>query len=167
MGKKSKILYYSVLLVNIVCFILDLLPINFPFFRVSFAVSLILIGILLLTRAFTLKIDSSMFLGTLLLLCGILNAVGYFGQVHFNLNINQLWPYYLFAVMVASFVTFLYFKDKLQAKISLLFFGWGVIALLFVQNLLNLVWFIVLMISWFVAYFVINIIIAKKRRHNG
>ena len=164
MGKKSKILYYSVLLVNIVCFILDLLPINFPFFRVSFAVSLILIGILLLTRAFTLKLDSSMFIGTLLLLFGILNAVGYFGQVHFSLNINQLWPYYLFAVTVSSFITFLYFKDKLQAKISILFLGLGVIALLFVQNLLNLVWFIVLMVAWFVAYFVTNIIVAKKRR---
>ena len=81
MGKKSKILYYSVLLVNIVCFILDLLPIKFPFFRVSFAISLILIGILLLTRAVTLKLDSSMFIGSLLLLFGVLNAVGYFGQV--------------------------------------------------------------------------------------
>ena len=167
MGKKSKILYYSVLLVNIVCFILDLLPINFPFFRISFAVSLVLIGILLLTRAFTLKIDSSLFIGTLLLQLGILNAVGYFGQVHFELNINQLWPYYLFAVAVAGFVTFVYFKDKLQAKISLLFLGLGVIALLFVQNLLNLVWFIILMIAWFVGYFATNIIIAKKRRNDG
>ena len=164
MGKKSKILYYSVLLVNIVCFILDLLPIKFPFFRVSFAISLILIGILLLTRAVTLKLDSSMFIGSLLLLFGVLNAVGYFGQVHFALNINQLWPYYLFAVSVASFATFVYFKDKLQAKISILFLGLGVIALLFVQNLLNLGWFIALMIAWFVAYFVTNIVISKKGR---
>ena len=163
MGKKSKILYYSVLLVNIVCFILDLLPINFPFFRISFAVSLILIGLLLIARSVSLKLDSSMFIGVLLLLCGILNATSYFGQVHFGLNINQLWPYYLFAVAAASFITAVYFKDKLQAKICVLFIGFGFISLIFVQNLLNLWWFVGLMIAWFVAYFTANIIISKKR----
>ena len=73
MGKKSKILYYSVLVVNVICFILDLLPINFPFFRISFALSLMLIGLLLFSRAITLKLDSSMFIGTLLFLFGVLN----------------------------------------------------------------------------------------------
>lgn len=164
MGKKSKILYYSVLLVNIVCFVLDLLPINFPFFRISFAVSLLLIGMLLIARSVSLKIDSSMFIGVTLFLCGVLNATSYFGQVHFNLNINQLWPYYLFAVAVASFITAVYFKDRLQAKICVVFLGFGLISLLFVQNLLTLGWFIGFMVAWFVAYFTANIIIAKRRK---
>lgn len=164
MGKKSKILYYSVLLVNVVCFILDLLPINFPFFRISFAVSLILIGILLVVRAFSLKIDSSMFIGITLFICGILNFVLYFGQTQFNLDINQFWPYYLFAIAFASLVTAIYFKDKLQIKLFILFLGFGLITLLFVQDLINLWWMIGLLIGWFVIYFVVNIIMFKKRR---
>ena len=56
MGKKSKILYFSVLFVNLGCFGLDLIPgINFPFYRISFAVSLMLIGLLLITRAITIE----------------------------------------------------------------------------------------------------------------
>ena len=42
MGKKSKIFYYSVLVVNVLFFVLDWLPLNLPFafFRISFPVSL-------------------------------------------------------------------------------------------------------------------------------
>ena len=169
MGKKSKILYYTVLLVNVVCFILDLLPINFPFFRVSFAISLLLIGLLLIVRAFTYKIDSSMFFGVALFCCGILNLVLYFGQTYFALDINQLWPYYLLSVSLASFVTAVYFKDKLQFKLCLLFLGFGMISLLFVQGLIGLWWFVGFMIAWFVGYFVINIVLFKKKKgaNNG
>lgn len=157
MGKKSKILYYSVLLVNIVCFILDLLPINFPFFRISFAVSLVLIGMLLFVRAFSLKIDSSLFIGTILFICGILNFVLYFGQIKFNLNANELWPYYLFAVAIAGLVTSLYFKDRFQFKIFVLFSGFGVFTLLFVRGVFNLPIFITLMVLWLVIYFIVNL----------
>ena len=163
MGKKSKILYFSVLIVNVVCFILDLLPINFPFFRISFAVSLMLIGLLLFIRAINYKIDSSMFFGIVLFICGILNFVLYFGQTHFGLDPNQLWPYYLFAVSISSFVTAMYFKDKLQLKIFILFLGFGLLTLLFVKHLMWLWLYITLMILWFVLYFVINIIRSKKR----
>lgn len=164
MGKKSKILYFSVLIVNVICFFLDLLPINFPFFRISFATSLVLIGILLMVRALSLKIDSSMFIGLILLFCGILNFLLYFAQVYWGININQFWPYYLFAIALSSLITGIYFKDKLQFKLCLLFIGFGLITLLFVQNLIILVWFIVLLIVWFVAYFVVNMLIFKKRR---
>jgi len=163
MGKKSKIFYYSLLIVNLTFFILDLLPINFPFFRISFAVSLILIGILLIIRSVTLKLDSSMFLGIILFLCGVLNGILYFGQTYFNLDINQLWPYYLFAVAIASFCTAVYYKDKLQKKLFVLFFGFGIITLLFVQKLIVLWVFIALMIIWVVAYFAYNIVKAKRR----
>ena len=163
MGKKSKILYFSVLIVNVVCFLLDLLPINFPFFRISFATSLILIGILLLVRAISLKIDSSMFIGLILLLCGILNFLLYFGQVYWEISINEFWPYYLFAVSLSSLITGVYFKDKLQLKLFVLFLGFGLITLTFVQSLINLIWFIVLLVIWFVAYFVVNVLLSKKR----
>ena len=164
MGKKSKILYYSVLVVNLTCFILDLIPgINFPFFRISFAVSLMLIGLLLIARAVTLKLDSSLFIGTLLFLFGILNMLLYFGQVYKFMSTAQIVPYYLLSVSLASFITGLYFKEKLQYKICILFLGFGLITLLFVQSLLVLGWYIGLMVAWFVAYFVINIVVFKKR----
>lgn len=165
MGKKSKILYYSVLFVNLACFILDLIPgINFPFFRISFAVSLMLIGLLLITRAITLKIDSSLFIGSLLFLFGVLNMLLYFGQTYNWLTVASIVPYYLFAVTISSLVTGLYFKDKLQYKICILFLGFGLITLLFVEKLLILGWYIGIMIAWFVAYFVANLLIFKKRR---
>ena len=163
MGRKSKILYYTVLIVNVACFILDLLPIPFPFFRISFALSLTLIGILLIARAVSLKIDSSLFFGVGIFCCGILNFVLYFGQTYYAMNVAQLWPYYLFAVALASLSTYVYFKDKLQLRLFVLFSGFGVISLLFSLALLNLVWFIVLMVVWFIAYFIINIVISKRR----
>ena len=164
MGKKSKILYYSVLFVNLACFILDLIPgINFPFFRISFAVSLMLIGLLLITRAVTLKLDSSMFIGTLLLLFGVLNMLLYFGQTYAWLTVKQIVPYYLFAIALSSLVTGLYFKEKLQLKLCVLFLGFGAITLLFVLNVIILSWYIGIMIAWFVLYFIVNTILFKKR----
>ena len=165
MGKKSKILYYSVLFVNLTCFILDLIPgLNFPFFRLSFAVSLILIGLLVITRAVTLKLDSSMFIGTLLLQFGILNILLYFGQTYNWLTVVTILPYYVFAVAFACLATGLYFKEKLQLKLFILFLGFGVITLLFSLKLLLLWWYVGIMIAWFVLYFVVNIILVKKRR---
>lgn len=164
MGKKSKILYYSVLIVNLLCFVLDLIPgINFPFFRISFAVSLMLIGLLLIARAVTLKLDSSMFIGMLLFFFGLLNMLLYFGQVYEFLTTAKIVPYYLFAISISSLTTGIYFKDRLQQKLCVLFLGFGLITLLFVQNLLILGWFIGLMIAWFVLYFVLNTILFKKR----
>lgn len=170
MGKKSKILYWSCLAVNLVCFVLDMLPLptNFAFFRISFALSLILISLLLFARAVTLKLDSSMYISILLFCVGVLNAVSYFGSAFFGLDINQLWPYYLFALALASFITGVYFKHNLQLKLFILFLGFGFLTLLFVQQIISKLWlYIVLMIAWFVAYFIVNIIIAKKRRNNG
>lgn len=164
MGSKSKILYFTVLIVNIVCFLLDFLPIEFPFFRISFGVSLILIGLLLIVRAVNYKIDSSMFFGVILLLFGVLNLVLYFGHLKFGLDANELWPYYLFAVAVGSFITSVYFRDRLQFKIFILFLGFGLITLLFIRHLLILWLYITLMIVWFVVYFTVNIILNKRRK---
>jgi len=164
MGKKSKILYYSVLFVNLACFILDLIPgISFPFFRISFAVSLMLIGLLLITRAVNLKLDSSLFIGVLLFLFGVLNMLLYFGQLYNWLTVSQIVPYYLFAVAISSMITGLYFKEKLQLKLCVLFLGFGLISLLFVQKLLILGLYIGIMLAWFVLYFIFNIILFKKR----
>ncbi len=168
MGRKSKILYYSVLFVNLGCFILDLIPgINFPFFRVSFAVSLILIGLLLIVRSANLKLDSSLFIGTILLIFGILNMMLYFGQTYDFLTVKKIVPYYLLAVSFGSLVTGLYFKDKLQFKICILFLGFGIITGLFSFNLLKLWWYVGIMIAWFILYFIVNLIILKKRSSNG
>ena len=165
MGKKSKILYFSCLIVNIICFILDFLPIDFEFFRISFPVTLILIGLWLMVRAFSLKIDSSLFIGTAFFLCGIINFVLFLLDKFQKLKMyNQSWPYYLFALAIASLITAIFFKDKLQAKLFVLFLVFGLILLLFVQNLLNLWWTIGLSVAWFVIYFAINIIVYKRRK---
>ena len=113
MGKKSKILYLTVLLVNLTCFILDLTPINFPFFRISFAVTLVLVGILLITRGLTQKIDSSFLLGMLFLAFGILNGVSYFTKLY-----SHLWPYYMYASALACLICGLYFRNNVEVKFT-------------------------------------------------
>ena len=167
MGKKSKILYYSVLFVNLGCFLLDLIPgIRFTFFRISFAVSLMLIGLLLITRAVKLKLDSSMFIGIILFWFGVFNGLQYFA-IAFDwlwLTTLKIIPYYVFSIALSSLVTGLYFKHKLQIKLFILFFGFGAITLLFSLNLLGLWWYVGLLILWFIAYFVINLAIFNKRR---
>lgn len=160
MGKKSKILYFTVLLVNLMCFILDLTPINFPFFRISFAVTLVLIGVLLITRGFTLKIDSSMLLGFIFFSFGVLNGVSYFTKMY-----NALWPYYLYTTAIACLITGIYFRQNVVLKFSVLFLGFGVIIHLFVFNLLKLWLFILLMVLWFILYFTINSIIFRRRNY--
>ncbi len=169
MGKKSKILYYSVLIVNVICFLLDLITdftdINFTFFRLSFAVSLMLIGLLLIARAVKLKLDSSMFIGIILFWFGVFNGLQYFA-IAFDwdmITTLRILPYYLFSVSLASLVTGIYFKHKLQIKLFILFFGFGIITLLFSLKLLGLGWYIALMASWFVVYFITNLVIFKKR----
>ena len=153
MGKKSKIFYYSVLFVNVAFFILDWLPLNLPFafFRISFPVSLTLIGILLIIRSVNFKIDSSMFFGVTLALTGTIDLIEKLSK---NISTSHIWPYYLFAISIASLVTAIYYKDKLQTKLCVLFFGFGLISVLFANNLMPLWLFITLMIVWFVGYFV-------------
>jgi len=118
---------------------------------------------MLIVRAVNLKIDSSLFFGVVLFICGILNLVLYFGQLYLNITSSIIWPYYILAVAVANIITAIYFKDRLQYKLCILFTGYGLISILFVQKVLILGWFIGLMIAWFVLYFVVNIIISKKR----
>lgn len=169
MGKKSKILYFTLLIVNIVCFVLDFLPlpVDINFFTYSFPASLILVGLLLIIRAFTLKLDSSLFIGIVSLLGGVLNILSKLGNKFWAWDINQFWPYYLFALAIASLVTAIYFKDKFQVKLFFLFLGFGFIVLLFVQHLIVLWVMIVLLIVWFAGYFTINSILAKRRKNNG
>lgn len=163
MGKRSKIFYYSVLLVNVAFFILDWLPLNLPFafFRISFPVSLTLIGILLIIRSVNFKIDSSMFFGITLMITGVIDLVEKLSK---TITTAHIWPYYLFAIAVASLVTAIYFKDKLQTKLCVLFFGFGLISVLFANKLIVLWLYITLMIVWFVGYFTFNIIKAKRRK---
>lgn len=163
MGKRSKIFYYSVLLVNVAFFILDWLPLNLPFafFRISFPVSLILIGILLIIRAVNFKFDSSMFFGVTLLLTG---GIDLLEKLSKSINTVHVWPYYLFAIAIASLVTAVYFKDKLQTKLCILFFGFGLISVMFANKLIVLWLYIVMMIIWFAGYFAYNIIKAKRRK---
>lgn len=169
MGKKSKILYFTLLIVNIVCFVLDFLPlpVDINFFTYSFPASLILVGLLLIIRAFTLKLDSSLFIGIVSLLGGVLNILSKLGSKFWAWDINQFWPYYLFALAIASLVTAIYFKDIFQVKLFFLFLGFGFIVLLFVQHLIVLWVMIVLLIVWFAGYFTINSILAKRRKDNG
>ena len=81
--------------------------------------------------------------------------------------VNQFWPYYLFAFALASLVTAIYFKDKLQFKLFFLFLGFGLIVLLFVQHIIVLWLMIVLLVLWFIGYFTINLILAKRSKNKN
>lgn len=163
MGKKSKIFYFSVLFVNIVFFILDWLPLNLPFafFRISFPVSLILIGILLINRSIIYKLDSSMFFGVTLLLTSTIDLIEKLSK---SITSWDVWPYYIVSIAIASLITAICYKDKLQIKLFALFLGFGLLSILFTTGVLVLWLYITLMIVWFVAYFIFNIVKAKRRK---
>lgn len=161
MGSKSKILYFTIMFVNVACFVLDLFRFtDFTFFMLSFGISLILIGLLLMIRGFSLKIDSSIFIGILIFICGILQLIAKFRIFEFS----QIWPGYIFSAALASIVVSIYFKDKFQLKLFFLFLGLGIIGLLYVMKLYVIWWMIGLMLGWFVLYFIINLIMFRKGR---
>ena len=153
MNKKSSIFYITTVVVAIACLILDLIfPNNrFSFLGICFALTMLVYGLCLIVRGLRFKIDSSLFLGIIIFVFGIISTLTYFtpyGYMH-------LWHYILLVASVSSLITGLYFKSVTQKKWTILFLGLFVVALLFQLEVYK--WWIMLicMIGW-VAVFIIS-----------
>lgn len=162
MNKKSSIFYITTVVVAIACLILDLIfPNNrFSFLGICFALTMLVYGLCLIVRGLRFKIDSSLFLGIIIFVFGIISTLTYFtpyGYMH-------LWHYILLVASVSSLITGLYFKSVTQKKWTILFLGLFVVALLFQLEVYK--WWIMLicMIGWVAVFIIANNIIISRRK---
>ena len=159
MNKRTSIFYITTVAVAVICLILDLIfPNNtFSFLGICFALTMLVYGICLIIRGFNFKIDSSLFLGIVILSFGVISIMTYFTPWGYL----DLWHYLLLGASLASIITGIYFKTNAQKKLAILFLGLFVLALLFQLDLYK-VW--IMFIAWFV--WVVGFIIVNNILHN-
>ena len=163
MNKKVNIFYITTVAVAIACLILDLIfPDNtFSFLGICFALTMMAYGLCLIVRGFKLKIDSSLFLGIVILAFGVISIMTYFTPWGYL----DLWHYILLGTSFSSFVTGIYFKVKVQKKLAILFLGTFIITFLFQIDLYNIWVMLGGIVVWIIGFIVFNNIINNRRSH--
>lgn len=161
MNKRINIFYITTVIVAIACLILDLIfPNNaFSFLGICFALTMLVYGLCLIIRGLRFKIDSSLFLGIVILVFGIISTMTYFTPWGYF----KLWHYLLLGISLASFVTGIYFKVKVQKKLALLFLGIFIIAFLFQINLYNIWIMLAITAIWVIGFIIVGNIIGGRR----
>ena len=162
MNKKTSIFYITTVAVAIACLILDLIFPNasFSFLGICFALTMLAYGLCLIVRGIQFKIDSSLFLGIIIFVFGIISTMTYFSPYGYF----DLWHYVLLGASLSSAVTGIYFKTQAQKKLAILFLGWFVLAFLFQINLYK--WWIMLiaMFAWLAGFIIVNNILRNRRK---
>lgn len=162
MNKKTSIFYVTTVAVALVCLILDLIfPNNtFSFLGICFALTMLMYGLCLIIRGFKFKIDSSLWLGVLIFVFGIIATMTYFTPWGYL----DLWHYLLLGASLSSLVTGVYFKVITHKKWSILFLGLFVLALLFQLELYK--WWVMLisMMVLTIGFIIINNILHNRRK---
>ncbi|MBQ8762443.1 MAG: hypothetical protein IJZ26_03965, partial [Clostridia bacterium] len=143
MNKRTSIFYITTVAVAIICLILDLIfPNNtFSFLGICFALTMLVYGICLIIRGFKFKIDSSLLLGVIIFVFGIISTMTYFTPWGYF----DLWHYLLLGASLASLITGLYFKTNAQKKLAILFLGLFLLAMLFQVGLYK-IW--IMFVAW-------------------
>lgn len=162
MNKKTSIFYITTVAVAIVCLILDLIfqDLSFSFLGICFAITMLVYGICLIGRGFKFKIDSSLFLGIIIFVFGIISIMTYFTPWGYF----DLWVYILLGASISSLITGVYFKTNAQKKLSVLFLGLFLLALLHHIGWYN-VW--VMIASWGILVFgfiIVNNMLLNRRK---
>ncbi len=114
------------------------------------------VGAHCLLKSLLFKLDSSCYLGFLLVLIGIAGFFCYF----FDLNFKYL--YFLSALGVASILTFLFTHQKYQLFVGALITVETALAFLFCFNILNLTIFLATSLSFFFIFLIICVIILAR-----
>ena len=136
--------------------------ISFSFLGICFALTMIAYGLCLIIRGINFKIDSSLFLGVIIFIFGIISVMTYFTPwTYFD-----LWIYMLIGASLAHLLTGIYFKTKFHKKLSILFLIIFVIALLHNFELYNVWIMLVLWLITLIGFIIINNILFN-RRNNG
>ena len=162
MKKRTSIFYITTVAVAIVCLILDLIfqDISFSFLGICFAITMLVYGFCLIVRGFRFKIDSSLFLGIIIFVFGIITTITYFTPYGYF----ALWHYLLLGVSLASFVTGMYFKISTQKKLSLFFLGLFAIALLYQLNVFGIAIMIIVMAIYILGFIITNNLLYSRRK---
>ena len=161
MNKKTSIFYITTVAVAIACLILDLIfkDLPFSFLGVCFSLTMLVYGACLIIRGFKFKIDSSLFLGIVIFVFGIISSLADFTK----LGYFDLWHYILLGASFASFITGLYFKSVTQKKWAILFLGLFVLAFLFQINLYNVWIMLIAMVVFVFSFILVNNILRNRR----
>lgn len=161
MNKRTSIFYITTVAVAIACLVLDLIfqDNTFSFLGICFAITMLVYGVCLIIRGFRFKIDSSLFLGIIIFSFGVISIITYFEPWGYI----DLWHYLLLGISVACIVTGMYFKTPAQKKLSILFLGMFVIALLFQVDVYNVGIMFALLAVYIISFIIINNIFFNRR----
>lgn len=113
---------------------------EFKFYQFWFSGLLVMIGTVSLVRYFCYKIDSSLFLGVVCLLCGISGTLNFF----FKFNTAFISSLYFFSFSFASLAIFIKFRHFFHLKTFVFESICGILLLLLSFELLTIVPFAVL-----------------------
>lgn len=162
MNKKTSVFYITTVAVAIACLMLDIIFPNskFSFLGICFALTMLVYGICLTVRGFSFKIDSSLFLGIIIFVFGIISTMTYFTPWGYF----DLWHYLLLGVSVSCIITGLHFKITAQKKLSLLFLGLFVVAFCFQLGLFKWWVMLIIMAGWLLLFIIINNILFGRRK---
>lgn len=162
MKKRTSIFYITTVGVAIACLILDLIfqDISFSFLGICFAITMLVYGFCLIVRGFKFKIDSSLFLGIIIFVFGIVTIITYFTPYGYL----DLWHYLLIGVSLASFVTGIHFKIGAQKKLAIFFLGLFIIALLYQLKVCNIIIMFISMAIYILGFIIINNILYGRRK---
>lgn len=162
MNKKTSIFYITTVAVAIACLILDIIfkDLPFSFLGICFALTMLVYGFCLIIRGLQLKIDSSLFLGVIIFVFGVVSIMTSFTDWGYL----DLWHYMLLGVCIASFATGIYFKVQAQKKIALMFLGLFVFAFLFQIDVYKWWLMLIVMIVWAFGFIVVNNILHNRRK---
>ena len=81
--------------------------------NIWFSLALICLSVPCFFRAYFFKIDSRLYLGTLLFFYGIFGVC----IIHYNLDLKMYYPIYIMIIGLASFFVFAFFRQKFHLKV--------------------------------------------------
>lgn len=160
--KRTSLFYIVTVAVAIACLVLDLIfqDISFSFLGICFSITMLVYGICLVIRGFNFKVDSSLFLGIIIFVFGIIGMLSTFTQWGYM----QLWHYLILSASVSSLITGIYFKSWAHKKLAILFLVIFIIALCYQAfNLFNVWVMLGLVLVAFIAFIIINNILQSRR----
>ena len=142
--------------------LLSVFGVIFPFYKLWFSYLLIFISLLLVPRFINYGIDTNLWIGTALMLCGG------FGVVRFYVEISTLFSIsgYLACVGVASLIMFFFFRQIFHLKIFTFMLLFAIIIFVYGSGAISLLTFIISLVASFAfaLIFAIKAIISNTRK---
>ncbi len=162
----KRTIIFKIMLTIIILIYLTLIIISyyFNFIKVKdfwFSAFLLAVGLILYIRYECYKIDSSFFLGILLLLLGTIGIINYYIKVNVFFEISL----YIMGFALSSVANFIKFRQIFHIKIFVFELLCGILLLLYSLNYIKLYIYIILtIITVFIMLFYYGFIIKRNTR---